>query len=156
MQQMGPFFYRWVRRGTPLRAILRKWPHMRSGDFIILNSSHGVLVGMVIKRRGPVTHTNHVCGPELFVSLFFPLFLCFRPQHRMNSILIFFKHFAPIFYIPYSPCLWLRHEQIFRCISSSTGQRQYLLVAYIVYLKIVISCFSILMGFYPPPPNPIK
>ncbi len=38
---------------------------MRSGDLIILNSSHGVLVGMVIKRSGPVVHTNHVCGPEL-------------------------------------------------------------------------------------------
>ncbi len=33
--------------------------------FIILNSSHGVLVGMVIKQSGPVAHTNHVCGPEL-------------------------------------------------------------------------------------------
>ncbi len=34
-------------------------------DLIILNSSHGVLVGMVIKQSGPVMHTNHVCGPEL-------------------------------------------------------------------------------------------
>ncbi len=64
MQQMGPFFCRWVRRGT-LRAILRKWPHMRSWDLIILNSSHGVLVGMVIKLSGQVAHANHVCGPEL-------------------------------------------------------------------------------------------
>ncbi len=39
---------------------------MRSGDLIILNSSHGVLVGMVIKLSGPVEHTNHVCGPELY------------------------------------------------------------------------------------------
>ncbi len=31
-----------------------------------LNSSHGVLVGMVIKRSGPVVHTNHLCGPELY------------------------------------------------------------------------------------------
>ncbi len=29
------------------------------------NSSHGVLVGMVIKLSGPLAHTNHVCGPEL-------------------------------------------------------------------------------------------
>ena len=41
---------------------------MRSGDLIILNSSHGVLVGMVIKQSGPVAHTNHVCGPELLVK----------------------------------------------------------------------------------------
>ncbi len=65
MQQMGPFFYRLVRRGPSLRAILRKWPHTRSGDLIILNSSHDVLVGMVIKLSGPLAHTNHVCGPEL-------------------------------------------------------------------------------------------
>ncbi len=65
MQQMGPFFYRWVTCPS-LRAILRKWPHMRSGDLIILNSSHGVLVGMVIKLSGPVAHTNHLCGPELY------------------------------------------------------------------------------------------
>ncbi len=44
---------------------LRKWPHMRSGDLIILNSSQGVIVGMVIKLSGPVMHTNHLCGPEL-------------------------------------------------------------------------------------------
>ena len=44
MQQMGPFFYRWVRRGTcpSLRAILRKWPHRRSGDLVILNSACGM------------------------------------------------------------------------------------------------------------------
>ncbi len=30
------------------------------------NSSHDVLVGMVIKLSGPLAHTNHVCGPELF------------------------------------------------------------------------------------------
>ncbi len=51
MQQMGP--------------ILRRWPHKRSGDLVILNSTHGVLVGMVIKLSGQVAHTNHVCGPEL-------------------------------------------------------------------------------------------
>ena len=31
----------------------------------ILNSTHGVLVGMVIKPSGRVAHTNHLCGPEL-------------------------------------------------------------------------------------------
>ncbi len=34
-------------------------------DLIILNSSHDVLVGIVIKLSGPLAHTNHVCGPEL-------------------------------------------------------------------------------------------
>ncbi len=34
-------------------------------DLIILNSPHGVLVGMVIKLSGQVAHTNHLCGPEL-------------------------------------------------------------------------------------------
>ena len=34
---------------------------MRSGDLIILNSSHGVIVGMVIKLSGQVVHTNHLC-----------------------------------------------------------------------------------------------
>ena len=51
MQQMGPFLY------EPC--------HMRRGDLIIVNSSHDVLGGMVIKRSGPVVHANHVCGPEL-------------------------------------------------------------------------------------------
>ena len=32
---------------------------------VILNRTHGVLVGMVIKRSGQVAHTNHLCGPEL-------------------------------------------------------------------------------------------
>ena len=30
-----------------------------------LNSTDGVLVGMVIELSGQVMHTNHVCGPEL-------------------------------------------------------------------------------------------
>ncbi len=38
-------------------------------DLIILNSSHGLLAGMVIKLSGPVMHTNHLCGPELHWKL---------------------------------------------------------------------------------------
>ena len=36
----------------------------------ILNSTHGVLVGMVIKPSGQVAHTNHLCGPELLGGRF--------------------------------------------------------------------------------------
>ncbi len=53
----------------PYGFIKYQVPMQRMGPFsylIILNSSHGVLVGMVIKLSGPVTHTNHVCGPELY------------------------------------------------------------------------------------------
>ena len=35
------------------------------GFLVILNSRHGVFVGMVIKLSGQVTHTNHGYGPEL-------------------------------------------------------------------------------------------
>ena len=38
-------------------------------QFYILNSTHGVLGGMVIKLNGQVTHTNHLCGPELLGSV---------------------------------------------------------------------------------------
>ncbi len=40
---------------TPTLAV---WPHHRSGDLGILNSAHGVLVGMVIKLSGQIMHTN--------------------------------------------------------------------------------------------------
>ncbi len=57
--------YGFIKYQVPMQQI-RKWSHMRSGDLIILNSSHDVLVGMVIKLSGPLAHTNHECGPELF------------------------------------------------------------------------------------------
>ena len=74
---MRPFFYRWVRSGTPpehslwdmtcpsLRAILQKQPNQRSGDLVILNIAYGVHVGMVIKLSGQIMHSNHVFGPGL-------------------------------------------------------------------------------------------
>ena len=40
---------------------------------VILNRGHGVLVGMGVKLRGPIMHTNHGHGPGLSVSFVFRL-----------------------------------------------------------------------------------
>ncbi len=45
-----------------VRGPLGKCHHKRSGDLVILNSTHGVLVGMVIKPSGQVVHTTVEAG----------------------------------------------------------------------------------------------
>ena len=46
-------------------AVFLKWPSQRSADLVILNRAHGVLVGMGVKLRGPLMHTDHGHGPGL-------------------------------------------------------------------------------------------
>ncbi len=50
-------------------------PSERSLDLVILNRGHGVLVGMGVKPKGPIMHTNHGTGPGLNRNVPFHKFL---------------------------------------------------------------------------------
>ncbi len=69
----------WVRTQY-LRACLQKWPSQRSADLVILNRAHGVLVGMGVKLRGPLMHTDHGHGPGL-ISLLSQIAVDYRSVH---------------------------------------------------------------------------
>ncbi len=76
---------------------------MRSGDLVILNSTQGVLVGMVIKLGGQVTHTciyvglNYILNKNLAISFCFPCFmghliqLWMQPSNIIHIILSVFQ-----------------------------------------------------------------
>ncbi len=61
----GPNAADWAVFSTGASEGVQKWPSQRSADLVILNRAHGVVVGMGVKLRRPLMHTDHGHGPGL-------------------------------------------------------------------------------------------